>query len=111
MARNAYEVELGDGRMVVLRELKSREMVDVMAAGDKHGKVSGEMAISFEGLRYSIVKIDGKDINYAMLAGDFLDEEFSIAEMMILQRAWQAIHLPDAEEAEGIKGKLKAVAQ
>lgn len=93
-----YEVRFGE-RVVELVELDAGQMSLVMRAGNVPGNAQGTgYNTALEGLRHSIASIDGKVVKYNDLAGKGLSGYFRSKEIVLLQTAWNKMHLPDEEE-------------
>ena len=70
-----------------------------MKAGNVPGNAQGTgYNTALEGLRHSIVTIDGRAVKYNDLAGKGLSSHFRSREIVLLQTAWNKMHLPDEEE-------------
>ena len=93
-----YEVRSGE-RVGELVELDAGQMSRVMKAGNVPGNAQGTgYNTALEGLRHSIVTIDGRAVKYNDLAGKGLSSHFRSREIVLLQTAWNKMHLPDEEE-------------
>lgn len=109
--KDAQEVTLPSGRKVVLVELGSGEMKQVIALGAKE---PNEDVRAFEqqlnGLRYSIRKIDGVDVRYADLVGEAMDAKFKVKEISILGQVWARMHFASKDEVADAAGNSTAIA-
>ena len=108
--RNAFEVQLPGDRKVVMAELRSGEVRQCMVlAGNSAVQSAQEFDTALEGLRLSVREIDGKSVTRDSLEGSMLDDQFSIAELMLLMDAWRSIHMPSAKQVRDVRGNLKAI--
>lgn len=104
-----FQVRFGE-RVVELVELDAGQMSLVMKAGNVPGNVQGTgYNTALEGLRHSIAAIDGKAVKYNDLAGKGLSNYFRSKEIVLLQTAWNKMHLPDEEELEAVGNEMTAI--
>jgi hypothetical protein len=108
VARSAYEIVLPSNKVVVLAELKSGQLVRAMGVAGGANSSADEMAVALEGLRLSLREIDGKQVKYDDVVGDFLDDLFGMTDLMLLVQAWQSIHYPKREVSTSVLGKMVA---
>jgi len=84
------------GRVVVLEELKYGKVADAVSTADDEGtsRLAGALRASLEGLRQSLVSIDGEDYGVARRSSKWLDEwPLTAAETAAARDVWQTMHL------------------
>ena len=95
-ARNAYEVQLPNGPLVVLAELSCTELLMAMrSAGSEPSASAQGFAVSREALRLSIRQVDGVVVKSYELEGTGWAQRFPRTRQFFqLADAWTQIHLP-----------------
>lgn len=101
-----YEIELEPGRVVVLRELTTGEFESVFRAVASDPNQGWEL--TQRGLRMSLVRDGETELEYKALAGGQLTQRYTVRQMLLLRQAWEAIHLPTAEEQSRVRA-MRAV--
>lgn len=107
--RNAYEVTLPGGSVVVLAELTCSELLLAMkATGSEPAAMVRGLAVSREALRLSVRSIDGEPVAVHDLMGDGWKKHFPRTRHTFqLANAWGQIHSPTDDEIDKI---MKAAA-
>lgn len=99
--RDRYAVTLADGRVAVLDELGISDIqVATRVGGKERARQAASLRIGLEGLRHSLVSIEGAPVNRAALAeltgwSDLL----RAADVALLCAIWNDIHLGEAGAA------------
>lgn len=105
----AVEVELRDGRKVLLRELLTREL---RGALQKAGNIKAHDARTLEQraqcIRASVTKIDGREIKPGELDGDQLDNFFCMADKTDLMAGFDQLQ-GATEDAESLGKRIRVV--
>lgn len=105
---NKYTIKVR-GKTVTFRELGVVEFEAVLRTKTDGGGTGEGWEITQEGLRRSIVEIDGKPVTYADLAGEKLAERFPTREMLVLRNAWDSVHMPSAEDMASVGNMMVVV--
>lgn len=102
--RNAYEVQLPNGPLVVLVELSCSELLMAMrSAGSEPSASAQGFAVSREALRLSIRQVDGAAVKSYELEGTGWAKQFPRTRQVFqLTEAWGKIHLPTEAEIDAV---------
>lgn len=106
--RPAYDVVLGE-RKIVMVELKPSEVRKAMQlAGVTKNAAVQEFDTALEGLRLAIREVDDQHVSYDDLTGTGWDGFFSTKETLALTTVWKKLHIPTEAEMEAVSGNLTA---
>lgn len=95
-----YEVDVSPGRTVQFREMSVDEFEACME------QAQGDMGwqLSMMGIRRCLVSDRGEQVSYEDVMGKLLGRRFRLPELIVLQAAWNHVHMPDEEYLERVRG-------
>lgn len=102
-----YELELAPGRTVRFRELTAEEF-EGLVTGMNGGDPDYGWQLTQAGLRRSLVADGAEELSYTKLVGPLLSRRFTTRQLLMLRQAWDAVHLPTAEDQARVRG-MRAV--
>lgn len=109
--KNALEVELPDGRAVVVVELGLGEVKRAMQlASSEQCEDARRLETAVQGLRMSVQRINGATFKYDDLVGVRWEDQFSMSETMMLASIWNGMHMPDGKQLDVMRGNAKTIA-
>lgn len=102
--RNAYEVKLPRGPVVVIAELTCHELLLAMkAAGPERAAMARGFAVSREAIRMSVRRVDGVDVAHHDLVGKRWRDHFPRTRHTFqLAQAWSQIHVPELAVVDAV---------
>lgn len=99
-----YEFELEPGRTVAFRELTVAEFESArkqMRGAD--GKLD-DWELTQQCLRLCLVRDGAEKLDYQKLTGALLAQRFKMKHLLLINNAWNSVHMPSDEDLARVRG-------
>lgn len=109
----AHRITLPGGKVVVLTELRSSELLlaDEMIGNAYTTQGAKSLASGLEGLRMSIREISDRKVTRGDLEGDKLDDEFTATELAILSHRYALLHSASDDTLKAVTAGMTLVVE